>query len=289
MVDGNHRRRTQSLGSNAVGDLRKRGAHRDLVAHRGAADHGDRQIQRSPAGLQLAGDTGQTLQPHEHDQRATPCPQPTVEFAPFLALRILMSGKNTQVLIHPAPRHRDTGRGRPGQGGADSRHPLEVEACSGQGPGFLRPAPENIGVSSLQPDDQAAGRRLLHEQAVDLFLTHAVVIRLLPRVKQLGRLRSEPEQFRIGQIVIDDNLRASEHFVSTQGEQARVTGTGSDQKTFSFFHKSNIAATAIPSSSASSRAPLSAAIFGSPPEWSNRTASRCNRPPSTRPSAPRAR
>ena len=185
-----------------------------------------------------------------------------------------MSGKDGHFLVQPAPRDRDARGGGPGQGGTHAGHYFEIQSRGGQCFRFLRTATEDKRIAPFQTHNRMPGLCFLDEQAVDVPLGHGVVAGFFSGVNQLRFGRCETKQLGVGKIVINDDTGPLQCFAPAQGEHSGITGTGTNEKTFSFIHPHKRAATVRPNSSAWSGAPMLRAIFGEAPGRSNRTASR---------------
>ena len=144
--------------------------------------------------------------------------------------------------------------GRRGYRGSDSRHHLEGYAGPRQGHGLLAAAPEDEGVASLQPDDAPALRRLRNEQGVNVVLASALAAGRFARVDHLGVHAGAPQEARVHEPVVDDNVSRLQQPEASDSDEPRVAGPSPDQVDDAGHrgHGSSISAASASSSEASS-------------------------------------
>ena len=107
--------------------------------------------------------------------------------------------------------HRNSRVSRCREGCGDPRNNFEENSGGGQGFAFFAPASENKWVSPLQSHNTFSGSTLFNQQSIDLFLRHRMLGRFLPDVDRLG-LRTMTQKLRIGQVIVDDDIRRPEQF-----------------------------------------------------------------------------
>ena len=70
---------------------------------------------------------------------------------------------------------------------------------------------------------------MFNKQFVDLFLIQRAVPARLARADPDRLWRSQIEQSRAGQVVVDDHIGRRQHVGPTAGQQPRIAGSGSHQ------------------------------------------------------------
>ena len=93
---------------------------------------------------------------------------------------------------------------------------------------FTAPA-EDEGVAPFETHDRTAFPGLGDEQVVDFFLTQRMMTGGLSDVNAFGLWPGEVQQPFVGQMVGDDRISPFQQFLSPEGEQAPVSGTGADE------------------------------------------------------------
>ena len=129
-------------------------------------------------------------------------------------------------------RQRDARVGRSGDGAGDAGDFLERHARVQQFLGLFAAASENVGVPALEAGHDFAFLGLFHDQPVDAVLRQGVVSGDLADVDALRVGAGVAEQRIVGEVVVDDHVGLFENFLSFNGQQAGVAGSGADEIDF---------------------------------------------------------
>ena len=118
----------------------------------------------------------------------------------------------------------------------DARDDFEWNLGLGQCLGFFAAAPEDVRVAALEANHGFAFTRFRNQQRIEFVLWHSVIFGAFAAVNDLGGPRSEPEQIRINERVVHDDIGATEQFRAAHGEESAVAWSGTDQidRTFRF-------------------------------------------------------
>ena len=114
------------------------------------------------------------------------------------------------------------GRGR--HRAADAGHFLKRHACGHKLFGLFAAAPENIGVTALEPGHHLALAGLGHQQGVDLILGQGVVARHLAHINFFRVWPDVVQQSLVGQGVVDHHARRGQGVAPFEGQQAGIMG-----------------------------------------------------------------
>lgn len=139
---------------------------------------------------------------------------------------------------------------------------LQQEQC------LFAAAPKDEGVAPLEPNDRLSLRRLVGEEHIDVLLAHRVLAGLFSNVDELGIRRRIGKNALVGEMIIDDDLRAFHTLHRAHGQKARIPGTRADKKNCSIHTlipiSFKISRPPISSSSSASATPICAACAGRP-------------------------
>ena len=106
-----------------------------------------------------------------------------------------------------ALRQRHAGVGGHGRERRDAGHDLVGDACRLEGERLLAATSEDVGVATLQANDERSPAPVLDEQRIDLLLRRrCVAAGPLAHVKQERPVPGESEHPRIDQPVVDDDV-----------------------------------------------------------------------------------
>ena len=142
-----------------------------------------------------------------------------------------MTGHQSNGACQPTMSDGDTRIGTCGNARRDAGHHLEADIVRNKLERFLAAATEDERIAALQADDVRTGLRksLGNQQRVDLFLRDMIREALLAHEDLLGFGPRETHDCVRGQVVVNNLVGVCEQFLRTQGQQARVTRTGSHQ------------------------------------------------------------
>lgn len=129
-------------------------------------------------------------------------------------------------------RQRDAGISCGGNGGGDTGNDFEGDARRAEGSGFFGSASKNEGIASLESDDAFPFFRGGNEPLVDLCLIEEAGAVASRTDGSFGFGGGMVEEVGIDQTVIEDKIGGFEEFESTEGEESRVAGSGSDEIDF---------------------------------------------------------
>ena len=127
-------------------------------------------------------------------------------------------------------RHGNTRIGRGGNGAADARHFFKGHASCHQFFGFFAAASKDVRVAALETGHNLAFLGLAHKQGVDLVLRQGMVARHLAHIDFFRVGAGVPEQAVVGQGVVHHHIGGGQGITPLEGQQARISGTGSDEK-----------------------------------------------------------
>src|SRR5690242_11626918 len=109
-------------------------------------------------------------------------------------------------------RQRDSGKGWSGDCGSNAGHHFEFDTGGGKGLGFLATTPEDERVATLETNHPFAHAHLVDEKLINLALIKLLfAAALFSRVNTKRTFRREPQDFRIREVIVDDDIRESHH------------------------------------------------------------------------------
>src|ERR1043165_5402023 len=95
--------------------------------------------------------------------------------------------------------------------------------------GFFTTAPEQERITALEPHNTLARPCALNQQAIDPFLWGLTPAPDFADINQLGRRGSVAKQFRVDQIVIDDNVAGDEQVARLDSQKRGVARSSADK------------------------------------------------------------
>ena len=123
----------------------------------------------------------------------------------------------------------DTGIGGAAGGSGDARDDLEGDTLRGQGIDLLAAASKDEGIAALEAQDPLALLGQVGQQAVDVLLTHDVMVTFLTHVDAPGIPARQVED-RLGhQAVVDHHVGLLHEPQGAEGDQVRIARPGTYQ------------------------------------------------------------
>ena len=119
--------------------------------------------------------------------------------------------------------------GRAGDGAGDPRYFLKGHARVEQLFAFFSAASENIGIPSLETRHHFALFGQTHQESVDFRLGEGMIARFLSHIDKLRIRTGVGEQLFAGKKVIDDRICPFKGAQASEGNEAGIAGTRSDQ------------------------------------------------------------
>ena len=202
---------------------------RGMTPRGGPADKGDGCLPGHACVAELFGDGAEAFHTHQHHLGAGCRGDRLVIDARGLFARFLVAGEDRQHGVAGPVGHRNAGVGEAPDRRGDSRNDLEAEPCGGKRLGFLTAPAEEEGVAPLEAHHALSGGGVLHQQGVGLLLLEGVPPRGLARIDDFGACRHMPQEFGVGEVVVEDDLGLLEAIAAPERDESRVPGAGSDE------------------------------------------------------------
>jgi len=120
--------------------------------------------------------------------------------------------------------------------GRDARHDLELDSGAAQGFHLFAGSAIQQRVTSLEANHRQSLASDRHHQRINFFLSDTRMPAAFSHILNARRSRGKPENFRIDQVVMQDDPGLAQNPASFHCEQFRITGTRTDKVDFSL-HK----------------------------------------------------
>src|SRR5438093_10467416 len=156
-----------------------------------------------------------------------------------MVTRVVGAGHEHDHRGAPALGERDAEpRGRRGRG-SDARDDLERDPRGAHGFDLLAEAPEDRGITALQPHDAHASPGPVDQQPVDLALADADAAGRLADIDDRGARRDLVEQLSRDQPVVQDDLGLAEPAQPLHGDELGIARAGADERDDAALHASS--------------------------------------------------
>lgn len=140
-----------------------------------------------------------------------------------------MGSDHVETAAHPPVGHRDTCQGGNGDGGGNTRHHLEGDACCLESQRLLTAPAKDKGVASLEPGHPQALFGQFHQSLRNLLLGSGMTAQPLAHVDAPGLGRSSLKQLVSNEIIVDHCIALAQQFQSTQSDQVGLAAACADE------------------------------------------------------------
>src|SRR6478735_7759287 len=123
---------------------------------------------------------------------------------------------------NPSIRRSGNCRGHP-------RHDFELNSSRSKHFRFFPTSPKNEGIASLQSHNDMACTGSFNQETIDGLLLRIFPFASSSDIDALGSVPGMDKEAGIGEIIVEHHVGLLKTLFAPKGQQARVSGTGSDQ------------------------------------------------------------